>query len=117
MRVDPRADVVVEQQGVLALPADHAFHAAHQPDPAHVADDRDVAQRLQPGLQVGADRPGVVHQPLVLHDLDVLQRRRAGHGVPRIGIAVREHRALGRLAADLGEDAVRDQYGAQGLVT
>ena len=55
MRVDALADILVELQRVLALAVGDAFDAAHQPGAAHLADQRQFLQRLQPRLEIRRD--------------------------------------------------------------
>ena len=116
MSVDPVCDLDVGGQGFLAFLVCNAFEGAHEVAAAHVADDRQLRQRLEPLHEIGADLAHVAADVFALDDLDVLERRGAGHRVPGIGEAVAEDHAPGLGPAHLCEQLVGDDRGSERLV-
>ena len=85
----------------------HQLDPDQQPAPAHVADQRVVAERVaQPGEQVGADGRGALQQPLLLHQRDRLERDRAAGRVPAERVDVAQPPGVGRVGGERGEDLV-----------
>ena len=79
----------------------------------HVADDRDVAQPLQPGPQVALVGAHVVEHGVALEQLEVCKPDRAAHGVAPERDPVQERLLLGE--ERLGEE-VADDHRAEGRV-
>ena len=89
--VDALADVLVELQRIVAVAVGDAFDAGHQPGAAHLADQRQFLQRLQPRLEIGRDLARMV-EDAAFQQVEVLQRHRAADRMAGIGVAMAEHR-------------------------
>src|SRR5437016_11535185 len=66
------------------------LHSAEETEAAHISDGRMPAQPVELLEQVFSLLSAALREMLALQDLDVLQRRRAGDGLPAKGEQVRE---------------------------
>ena len=76
-------------------------------------DGRQVEQGFQLLLEVGPDFADMTWNVLTLHDLDVLERRRAAHWMTRVGETVSEERAIGLRHRNHIIEGVRDNGGGE----
>ena len=106
---DAGADLGVGLEDLLGLLVLHRLDAHHELVAPHVADQRQRQELVEPLLEVRADLAHVAAQVLALHDLDVLERGRAGDRVPGVGEAVGEERAVGLRHADDLVDIVGEE--------
>ena len=83
----------------------HRFNAHHQLAAAHVAHQGQVRQARQTRLEIGPDPGGIAQKILALHDLDVLQRRRAGDRIAAERVEIAEGLAEGVQRFGIGHDA------------
>ena len=112
MRVDALADILVELQRILALAVGDAFDAAHQPDAAHLADQRQFLQRLQLRLEIRRDLARMVEHA-VFEQVEVPQRHRAADRMAGVGQPVAEHGVRMVRAAQFLQQPLRDHDAAE----
>ena len=97
---------------LLGHPVLDQLDPAHQPEPAHVADDREVAERLEPRQEAPSHLTGALDEAFSLDDVDVREAHRAAHGMTGVGRRVHEL-PIGRRLLQRRVHALRHQDPAE----
>src|SRR5207248_5158545 len=81
---DALADTDLGRKQLLCLFVGNILDAQHEMTAAHIPDDRQIDQLLEPALEVWPDLADMAADVLAFHDLDILESRRTAHGMAGI---------------------------------
>src|SRR5688500_16477604 len=116
MPVDPLSDFEIQLERIVALAVCDAFYSRHQADAAHLTDQRQALETLQPFLKVGRYCADML-QDSILQQFEVSDRERTADWMAGIGVAVGEHRIGVVGAAQVLEDLAGHHDAAEREVT